>query len=39
MSFNNEIRKIVDANQNTKESGIIVNAVSPAEELKKFKEL
>ena len=31
--------KIVDVNQNTKEGGTIVNAVSYAEELKKFKEL
>ena len=37
--ISNEIRKIVDASQSAKEGGTIVNNVSAAEELKKFKEL
>ncbi len=37
--ISNEIRKIVDANQSAKEGGTIVNTISPAEELKKMKEL
>ena len=37
--ISNEIRKIVDANTSTNEGGTIVNSVSSAEELKKFKDL
>ena len=37
--ISNEIRKIVDASQSAKEGGTIINSVSPAEELKKFKDL
>ena len=37
--ISNEIRKIVDANQSSNGSGTIINNISSAEELKKFKDL